>query len=146
MSSASRLVALPLSILGLLAACAPAQTQREPSSRSTITSEDLQNPNEPIEVTLQKKVPGLRVTRTAEGEIAVEIRGGSSFRGADSPPLWILDGQPYQPGPGGALTGINPQSIESIKVLRSAEAGLYGSQGANGVIVITTKRGVRTKP
>ena len=147
MSSASRLFALPLAVLtGLTAACAAGNTQRDPSTRGTVTSEDLQNPNEPIEVTLQKKVPGLVVTRTAEGEIALEIRGGSSFRGADSPPLWILDGQPFSPGSGGALSGVNPQSIESIRILRSAEAGLYGSQGANGVIVITTKRGTKARP
>jgi TonB-dependent SusC/RagA subfamily outer membrane receptor len=144
MNSASRLFALLLAVLtGLTAACAAGNTQREPSGRATVTSEDLQNPNESIEVTLQKKVPGLIVTRTADGEIALEIRGGSSFRGADSPPLWILDGQPFHPGPGGVLSGLNPQSIESIRILRSAEASLYGSQGANGVIVITTKRPVR---
>lgn len=144
MSSASRIAALlPAVLVGLTAACAAGNTQREPSDRGTVTSEDLRNANEPIEVTLQKKVPGLVVTRTADGEIAIEIRGGSSFRGADSPPLWILDGQPFHPGPGGVLTGVSPESIESIRVLRSAEAGLYGSQGANGVIVITTKRAER---
>jgi len=147
MNSTSPLVAIPLAaLLAFTAACAAGNTQREPSDRATVTSRDLQNANEPIEVTLQKKVPGLLVTRTAEGEIAVEIRGGSSFRGADSPPLWILDGQPFHPGSGGVLTGIHPESIESIKILRSAEAGLYGSQGAHGVIVITSKRGVRAKP
>jgi outer membrane receptor protein involved in Fe transport len=147
MSSTSPLVALPLAVLlAFTAACAAGNTQREPSDRATVTSRDLQNANEPIEVTLQKKVPGLLVTRTADGEIAVEIRGGSSFRGADSPPLWILDGQPFHPGQGGVLTGIHPESIESIRIIRSAEAGLYGSQGAHGVIVITSKRGVRAKP
>ena len=88
-----------------------------------------------------------RVTRNAEGEIALEIRGGTSFRGADSPPLWILDGQPFEPGPGGVLSGVSPENIESIKILRSAEASLYGSRGAHGVIEITTKRaGRRTTP
>ncbi len=141
MSSASRIVALlPAVLVGLTAACAAGNTQREPSDRATVTSEDLRNANEPIEVTLQKKVPGLVVTRTAEGEIALEIRGGGSIRGENSPPLWVLDGQPFYPGPGGVLTGVSPESIESIRVLRSSEAGLYGSQGGNGVIEITTKR------
>jgi len=144
MSSASRLAALPLAVLaGLTAACAAGNTQREPSDRATVTSDDLRNSSEPIEVTLQKKVSGLVVTRTSEGEIAVEIRGGSSFRGADSPPLYMLDGQPFNPGPGGVLSGINPHSIESISILRSAEAALYGSKGADGVIIITTKRPIR---
>lgn len=148
MTSAARLVTLlPAALATLTAGCAAGTTQREPSDRATITSEDLANPNEPIEVTLQKKVPGLRVTRTDDGEIALEIRGGTSYRGADSPPLWILDGQPFNPGAGGVLSGINPQSIESIRILRSAEAALYGSQGAHGVIVITTKRaGGKTTP
>lgn len=144
MSSASRLIALPLTLLTV--ACAAGSTQRDPADRATVTVDDLDNSNDPIEVRLQKKVPGLIVTRTAEGEIALEIRGGSSsFRGADSPPLWILDDQPFQPGPGGVLFGVNPQNIESIKVLRSAEAGLYGIQGAHGVIVITTKRSAKPK-
>lgn len=147
MSSASRFFALlPAALAGLAAGCAAGNTQREPSDRGMVTSEDLANPNEPIEVTLQKKVPGLIVTKTAEGEIALEIRGGSSFRGADSPPLWILDGQPFEPGPGGVLSGVVPQNIDSIKILRSAEAGLYGSRGAHGVIEITTKRAGRKKP
>lgn len=148
MISATRLIALLSAVsLVLTAACAAGTTQRDPSDRGTVTSDDLANPNEPIEVTLQKKVPGLRVTRTADGEIAIEIRGGSSFRGADSPPLWMLDGQPFEPGPGGVLSGVSPQNIESIRVLRSAEAGLYGSRGAHGVIEITTKKsGPKTTP
>ena len=145
MNSASRF--LPLAVLAGLTACAAGTAQRAPSDRGMVTSEDLANPNEPIEVTLQKKVPGLLVTKTPEGEIALEIRGGSSFRGADSPPLWILDGQPFEPGPGGVLSGVVPQNIDSIKILRSAEAGLYGSRGAHGVIEITTKRaGRKTRP
>ena len=147
MISASWLFALPLAALvGLTAGCAAGNTQRTPSERGTVTSDDLENPNEPIEVALQRKVPGLRVTRTSEGEIALEVRGGSSYRGADSPPLFILDGQPFTPGPGGVLSGVSPQNIESIRVLRSAEAGLYGSKGADGVIVITTKRGANRRP
>ncbi|MEX1113566.1 MAG: TonB-dependent receptor plug domain-containing protein [Patescibacteria group bacterium] len=144
MSSTSRLSALVLpAVLVLTSGCAAGNPAREPSGRATVTSEDLRNANEPIEVTLQKKVPGLVVTRTAEGEIALEIRGGGSIRGEESPPLWILDGQPFYPGPGGVLAGVSPESIESIRVLRSSEAGLYGSQGGNGVIVITTKRAAR---
>lgn len=147
MRSASRLFALALVVLaGLTAACAPGNAQRGAGTRGTVTSDDLENPNESIEVALQKKVPGLIVTRTAEGEIALEIRGGSSFRGADSPPLWILDGQPFEPGPGGVLSGVSPQNIESIRILRSAEAGLYGSRGAHGVIEITTKRAATKRP
>jgi TonB-dependent SusC/RagA subfamily outer membrane receptor len=138
--------ALSLSaLIALLGACAPAHS-RPPATGTTITSEDLNNPNEPIEAVLQRKVPGLLVTRTGDGGIALQIRGSGSFRGGDAPPLYVLNGLPFQPGPGGALTGINPHDIESIKVLKPAEAGLYGIEGANGVIVITTKQAGTRSP
>jgi TonB-dependent SusC/RagA subfamily outer membrane receptor len=91
-------------------------------------------------------VPGLLVTRAQDGGIALQVRGSSSFKGDDTPPLYVLNGLPFQPGPGGALTGINPHDIESIKVLKGAEAGLYGIEGANGVIVITTKQPGKRSP
>ena len=132
-------------VLALLGACAPARSS-PPATGTTITSEDLDNPNEPIEAVLQRKVPGLLVTRTGDGGIALSIRNSGAFRGGDAPPLSILNGLPFQPGPGGALTGINPHDIASIKVLKPAEAGLYGIDGANGVIVVTTKQGGRRNP
>ena len=125
-------------VIALLDACAPSPSN-PPATGATITSEDLNNPNEPIEAVLQRKVPGLLVTRTGEGGIALQLRSSGAFRGGDAPPLYILNGLPFQPGPGGALTGINPHDIASIKVLKPAEAGLYGIEGANGVIVVTTK-------
>ncbi len=73
--------------------------------------------------------------------ISVRIRGATSFY-AGSGPLYVIDGVPVTPGPGGVLRGINPYEIESIQVLKNpAEtAALYGLWGANGVIVIKTKR------
>lgn len=141
MSVFLRLVAPSLVIIvGLSAGCAPAPARREPVAQSTVTSEHLQNTNESIESVLQKQVPGLVVTRTSSGGISLQVRGGSSFRGSDGPPLYVLNGLPFQPGPDGSLTDINPFDIESIKVLKGAEAGIYGIQGSNGVIVITTKK------
>jgi TonB-dependent SusC/RagA subfamily outer membrane receptor len=138
--------ALSLSVLiGLLAGCAPAQS-RAPGAGTTVTSEDLKDPNVPIEAVLQKKVPGLVVTRTGDGSIALQIRGSSAFDGRDTPPLYVLNGLPFQPGLGGALTGISPHDIESIKVLKGAEAAIYGIEGANGVIVITTKQPGKRSP
>jgi TonB-dependent SusC/RagA subfamily outer membrane receptor len=139
-----------ISVLATLSVgCAPAQT-RPVAPRpegTTVTSEDLRNSNESIEVALQRKVPGLVVTRTDDGGIALQIRGRSSLTETSQTPLYVMDGLPFHPGPGGALTGVNPSDIESIKVLKGAEAGLYGSDGANGVILITTKRGVKkSKP
>ena len=55
--------------------------------------------------------------------------------------LYVVDGVTIQPGPNGALTGINPYDIESIKVLKDpADTSMYGMRGANGVIVVTTKK------
>jgi iron complex outermembrane receptor protein len=88
---------------------------------------------------LQAKVSGVTVKRTNDGGIALQIRGASSFDGSDAP-LFLVDDMPMEPGPGGALTGVDPYSIESIKVLKGAEAGIYGIRGMNGVIVITTKK------
>ena len=145
MSSFSQIAALSLSAtMGLSTACAPARSGRAPASEATITSQDLQNPNEPIESVLQRKTPGLLVVRTASG-IALQIRGSSSFRGGTTPPLFMLNGLPYQPGPDGALTGIDPHDIETITVLKGPDAAIYGMQGANGVIVITTKKRLDTE-
>lgn len=84
--------------------------------------------------------PGLLVTRTPDGGIAVQIRGASSFNSSNQP-LYVIDDVPMEPGPSGALTGVNPYDIESIKVLKNpSDIGIYGMRGANGVIVITTKK------
>lgn len=126
-------------VFGVLAACAPANPRGLPSPSSAVTADDIAaNPNEPVEMVLQRKVPGLEITRTADG-LAVKIRGAHSFVGEDAP-LYVLNGSPFVPGAGGLLSGIAPESIESIQVLKGAQAGLYGIQGMNGVIVITTKK------
>ena len=73
------------------------------------------------------------------------IRGATSIYG-NNEPLYVLDGIPIQPGPGGTLAGISPYDIESIQVLKDpADTALYGMRGANGVIVIKTKRALRKK-
>lgn len=147
MTSFSRLTSVSLCALaGVFAGCAPAQTQRPTADRSTVTSDDLQNTSEPIELVIQRKVPGLQVTRTSDGGIALRVRSNANFGGVDRPPLFILNGMPYQPGPDGALTGIDPHDIESIKVLKGSDAALYGMNGANGVIEITTKKAGRRRP
>jgi TonB-dependent SusC/RagA subfamily outer membrane receptor len=68
------------------------------------------------------------------------MRGPTSILGGNEP-LYILDGFPIEPGPGG-LVAINPADVESIEVLKDAASqAAYGLRGANGVIVIKTKRG-----
>ena len=129
-------------IAGLLSACShnpkPAQT---PPSQSTVTAEDIERaPGMPIEQQLMNKVPGVEVSRTATGDIAIRIRGGSSVFG-NNDPLYVVDGIAVQPGEGGGLPGVNPYDIASIQVLKDATSTtMYGSRGANGVIVIKTKQ------
>ena len=60
---------------------------------------------------------------------------------AGTSPLYVVDGTPIEPGPGGYVTGINPEDIQSIRVLKYAhETAAYGVRGANGVVLITTRR------
>lgn len=140
-------LAMPLSLAALfVAACAPAARQHDTAPANAVTAEDIaRNPNEPIEKLLQRKVSGLIVTRTTDG-IALRVRGTTSFDGNDSPPLFVVNDLPFEPGPGGVLTGIDPYAIETIRVLKGADAALYGIRGANGVIVITLKSTGAARP
>jgi TonB-dependent SusC/RagA subfamily outer membrane receptor len=128
-------------VVGFVAGCASRRVRREPVSNTTVTAEDIQkNPTQPIEQVLQAKVPGVWVTRTPDGGVAIQIRGQTSFYGSNAP-LYVIDGVPIQPGPSGALTGVNPYDIDSIEVLKNpADTAVYGMRGANGVIVVTTKK------
>ena len=104
-----------------------------------VTSEQIRK-DQPIEEALAGRFPGVEVNRTPDGGIAVRIRGGSSILGSNEP-LYVIDGVEIAPGPGGALAGINPHDIASIEVIKDpAGEAMYGVRGANGVIVIRTKR------
>jgi TonB-dependent starch-binding outer membrane protein SusC len=133
--------------LALLAACKSAQRTENtsPPPRADVTSEDIQRaPGQSIEEILKGRVAGVTVTQS-QGGISVRIRGVTSIYGSNEP-LYVLDGVPISAGPGGSLTGIDPYDIESIEVLKDpADTALYGMRGANGVIVIKTKRPVRSK-
>lgn len=86
------------------------------------------------------RFPGVQVFQVPGG-IAVRIRGTTSVTGSNEP-LYVIDEMIIEPGPGGALVGINPADIERIEVLKDAgSTAIYGSRGANGVILIRTKRG-----
>ena len=102
--------------------------------------EELQTGDDIVKV-LSAKSPGTMISRTSDGGIAVQIvQGANSFYGS-SEPLYLLNDVPFRPGPGGALTGVNPYDIESIKVLKGpSDTAMYGVRGANGVILITTKK------
>jgi TonB-dependent SusC/RagA subfamily outer membrane receptor len=112
-----------------------------PSPSPIVTAQDLdRQPGQPIEQVLMGRFPGVTVMRTPDGGVAVRIRGTTSIRGSNEP-LYVIDGVAIDAGPGGSLTGINPHDIASIEVLKDpAETSAYGLRGANGVIVIKTKR------
>jgi TonB-dependent SusC/RagA subfamily outer membrane receptor len=107
---------------------------------TTITSDDLdQTPNQSIERALQGHIAGVLITQNADGGISVRIRGQTTING-QTEPLFVIDGLPIEPGPGGSLVGINPHDIASIEVLKDvASLAFYGVRGANGVILIKTK-------
>jgi len=92
---------------------------------------------------LQGKVPGLTVTNTSDpnGSASISLRGASSLReGTAMEPYYVIDGVP-----GVSMSLVSPEDIESIDVLRDATAtAIYGSKAANGVIIITTKKGSKT--
>jgi len=94
--------------------------------------------------TLQGRVAGVDIRsnggRPGQG-VSINIRGRRSIT-ADNDPLFVVDGIPIQ----GTLNDINPQDIESMEVLKdAASTAIYGSRGANGVVLITTKRGSEGK-
>ena len=127
-------------LIGLATGCASGAARRAPPGEPAVTAKDVENRGESIEKVLQDKVPGLLVTRRPDGSIALQIRGPSSFLSSNEP-LYVVDDTPVHPGPGGALTGVSPHDIESIRVLKDpADTGIYGARGVNGVIVVTTKR------
>jgi iron complex outermembrane receptor protein len=99
------------------------------------------------------KVAGVQVTTNsgAPGDGSrIRIRGGASLN-ASNDPLIVIDGVPITsgglPGSSNPLNLINPDDIESMSILKDASAAaIYGSRASNGVIIITTKKGVRGKP
>ena len=131
---------------------------------SVKVKDNVANQSGTIDQLLQGRAAGVQVTQNAGAPgsgISVKIRGTNSLRG-NNEPLYVIDGviissagedviaaggvgnsgQETQNG----LNGINPRDIESIQVLKDASAtAIYGSRGANGVVLITTKKGVKGK-
>lgn len=127
-----------------VSACASASKtspDQRPQSGTSVTAEDIdRNPTAAVEDLLSGRIPGVWVTRAPDGGIAIRIRGATSVNGS-AEPLYVVDGVPIEPGPGGSLTGIAPNDIASIEVVKDAiGTAMYGIRGANGVIVIKTKR------
>jgi TonB-dependent SusC/RagA subfamily outer membrane receptor len=119
----------------------PAPTPSATSREVQTGSEMGQSPNVPIEQYLASRSAGVTIGHASDGSLTVRIRGGSSSMYGSNMPLYIIDGVPFQPSSEGGLTGINPYDIASIKALKdAADITMYGVRGANGVIVIKTKK------
>jgi TonB-linked SusC/RagA family outer membrane protein len=126
-------------------------------SVQNVTSDQISETNNPtFEKALQGRVSGVQIISNSGipgGSVSISIRGRGSIN-AGTQPLYIIDG--VQMTNGGQSTsvvesanvmgGINPNDIESITVLKDgASASIYGAQAANGVVIITTKRGAEGK-
>jgi TonB-linked SusC/RagA family outer membrane protein len=101
-----------------------------------------------IDKLLQGRVSGLTVINNSDdnprGGATIRVRGVSSINGSNSP-LVVVDGVPM--GDAGGLNSLNPNIIESVELLKDASStAIYGSRGANGVLMVTTKNGLDSKP
>ena len=148
------------------------QARNITSAISTVKSKDLREVPVPgLDQALQGRAAGVQVTKNTGspgGGVSIRIRGTSSLLSGQEP-LYIVDGIPINNTPTGsadpfaqssgdgrgqagnefinALSGISTDDIESIEILKdAASASIYGARAANGVVIITTKRGVAGKP
>ncbi|KAB7731784.1 SusC/RagA family TonB-linked outer membrane protein [Rudanella paleaurantiibacter] len=103
-----------------------------------------------LDQALQGRAAGVQITQNSGspgGTTTIRIRGGNSIQG-DNEPLYVIDGVPFKNDGAGSgssfnvLSTLNPSDIETMTVLKDASStAIYGSRGANGVVIITTKRG-----
>lgn len=133
-------------------------------SIARITAVDIENqPVTNVLAAMQGRMAGVNIVQTSGvpgSGFDIQIRGVNSLRADGNEPLYIVDGVPYSSqtlgnaqisglilaGASSPLNSINPADIESIEVLKDADAtAIYGSRGANGVVLITTKKGKEGK-
>jgi len=119
---------------------------------TTLTSSDIEDvPVSNFQSALSGKAAGVRITQTngkVDAGINIRVRGAASIS-AGTQPLYVLDGIPLinqnessNGAPTNPLLSLNPNEIQSIDILKDASsAAIYGARGANGVVLITTKRG-----
>ena len=114
-------------------------------SAAVVKADDIRNRvTGNVTKSLEGSVAGVQMTSGGgqPGEDAKLLVRGAGSINASALPLYVVDGVPYD----GAISSINPSDIESVTVLKDASAGaLYGARGANGVVVITTRKGDRDK-
>jgi TonB-linked SusC/RagA family outer membrane protein len=124
-------------------------------SVAVVTAEEFQTkaaPTVTLSAGLQGKAPGVQVVSNSGlpgGGIRVRVRGTGSIS-ANSEPLYVIDGLPAEQGTSSSnpqanpLISLDPNDVESIEILKDASAtAIYGARGANGVVLITTRRGAR---
>lgn len=127
------------------------QTKREITGAiSSVGGESIQNlPLQSFDRALQGRAAGVLVQNSSGipgGALRVRIRGQGSIS-AGNDPLYIVDGVQFNNSDNASnvstnpLASINPNDIETMEILKDASASIYGSQAANGVVIITTKRG-----
>jgi TonB-linked SusC/RagA family outer membrane protein len=114
-------------------------------SVATVSGREIsQNPSPNVAATLAGKLPGLIVTQRSgepgRDDPGILIRGNGTT--GDSSPLIVIDGVPGR----GSFSRLNAEDIESISVLKDGSAAIYGNRAANGVILVTTKKGTKGKP
>jgi TonB-dependent starch-binding outer membrane protein SusC len=128
---------------------------------SSLKTESVKEiPSTQVTEILRGRTPGVQVTQnsgTPGSAITVRVRGSASIQGGNDP-LYVIDGVPLTQGNFSRLGGfggqgidavgdINPNEIESIEILKDASAAaIYGSRASNGVVLITTKKGLSTRP
>jgi TonB-dependent SusC/RagA subfamily outer membrane receptor len=131
--------------VGLVAGCGNRPTQpiplAVPRPSPDLTPDEVERaaPGRSIEQLLMDRFPGVEVARRPGGGVAIRIRGPASFY-SNTEPLLVVDGVAMNEGDA-SMSWLNPHDIASIMVLKNpAETAIYGVRGANGVIVVTTKR------
>ena len=112
-------------------------------SVASLSSEDItQVPSSRVDQVLQGRAAGVQVTQTSGAPGAgtvIRVRGGNSITGSNEP-LWVIDG--IVVGTNFNLNNLNANDIKSIEILKDASSiAIYGSRGANGVVLVTTKNG-----
>ena len=118
----------------------PAAAGASPADSRTVNVESMQGAGGAVrmEELLVGRLAGVRVL-SVPGGVVVRIRGPSTVMGVQEP-LYVVDGMPIEPGPGGLLA-ISPGEIATIEVLKdAASTAYYGVRGANGVVIIRTRR------
>ena len=147
-----------LAALAVLSGCAGGQAsaRRVPSAPepegsrtsgvTTVSGEDMKRVGvQRIEEYLNGRVPGLQVIRNESGQMSIRIRGSASLGLSEEEPLVIVDGIPTPQGMNTeVLRMLDPREVHRVQVLKDASAtAMYGSRGANGVLVISTRSATR---